>query len=127
MATTTVAFGIALIGLGIGGYFGTGSAHPTALIPAAFGLVLVILGSLARDPAKRKMSMHIAVVVGLLGLLGSIRGLISLPALLSGADVPLPAAVISKSLMAIVCAVFVGLCVRSFIEARRSRTGQSPA
>ena len=31
MAQTTIGFGIALILLGLGGYFGTGAEHPTAI------------------------------------------------------------------------------------------------
>jgi hypothetical protein len=42
--------------------------------------------------------------------------------LLSGADVQRPAAVVSQSLMAMLMAVFIGLCVRSFIAARRAAT-----
>ena len=49
-------------------------------------------------------------------------GLMGLPALLSGSEVERPAAVVSQSIMAILMAVFVGLCVRSFIAARRARS-----
>jgi mannose/fructose/N-acetylgalactosamine-specific phosphotransferase system component IIC len=66
LANTTIGFGIVLIVLGFGGYFGSDRVSPTALIPAAFGLLLVIFGALARDEKRRKMAMHIAVTVGLL-------------------------------------------------------------
>ena len=123
MATTTIGFGVVLIILGLAGYFGSGMASPTALIPAAFGLLLAIFGAMAKDDKKRKLAMHIAVTVGLLGFLGSVSGLFKLPALLSGGDVARPAAVISQSIMAILMAIFVGMCVKSFIDARRSRAG----
>jgi heme A synthase len=97
--------------------------HPTALIPAAFGLLLVVFGAMARDEKKRKMAMHIAVVVGLLGFLGTVSGLASLPAVISGGPVERPMAVVSKSIMAILMLVYVALCVKSFINARRSRAG----
>jgi hypothetical protein len=121
MANTTIGIGVLLIVLGFWGYFGTGTTSPTALIPAAFGLVLTICGLIARDEAKRKMAMHIAVVVGLLGFLGSVRGLTQLGTLLGGGEVARPQAVISQSIMAVLTGIFTILCVRSFIAARRAR------
>jgi fluoride ion exporter CrcB/FEX len=95
--------------------------HPTALIPAAFGLLLVVFGAMARDEKKRKMAMHIAVTVGLLGFLGTVPGLLKIGTLLSGGTVERPAAVISQSIMAVLMAVYVGMCVKSFIDARKRR------
>jgi fluoride ion exporter CrcB/FEX len=123
LANTTIGFGIVLIVLGLGGYFGTDRVSLTALIPAAFGLMLVIFGALARDEKRRKLAMHIAVTVGLLGFLGTVSGLVKLPTLLSGGEVARPAAVISQSIMAVLMAVYVGMCVKSFIDARRRRAG----
>ncbi len=123
MATTTIGFGIVLIVLGVGGYFGTDRVSVTALIPAAFGLLLVVFGALARDEKRRKMAMHIAVTIGLLGFLGTVSGLLQLPTLLSGGGVARPGAVVSKSIMAALMAVYVGMCVKSFIDARRRRAG----
>jgi len=120
MANTTIAFGGMLILLGIGGYFGTAAASPTALIPAAFGVVLVLLGVIARGEARRKIAMHIAVVVGLAGFLGSVGGLRDLGLYLGGADVARPAAAMAKSVMAILSGIFVMLCVLSFVQARRA-------
>jgi len=45
----------------------------------------------------------------------------ALPALFRGEEVPKLAAVISKSVMAILSLGFVAACVWSFISARRSR------
>jgi fluoride ion exporter CrcB/FEX len=121
LATTTIGFGIVLVVLGVGGYFGTDMVSPTALIPAAFGLLLIIFGARARDEKRRKMAMHIAVTIGLLGFLGTVSGLVDLPTLMSGGTVARPAAVISKSIMAVLMAVYVAMCVKSFIDARRRR------
>jgi hypothetical protein len=122
LATTTIGFGIVLILLGLGGYFGTDRVSMTALIPAAFGLLLVIFGMLARDDKRRKLAMHIAVTVGLLGFLGTVPGLVKLPTLLMGGDVQRPPAVIAQSIMAVLMAIYVAMCVKSFIDARRRRT-----
>ncbi|DAC36162.1 MAG TPA: hypothetical protein HA286_04195, partial [Candidatus Poseidoniaceae archaeon] len=62
----TQIVGGALILEGIGFYFGTGMESFTAFIPSFFGLPLLILGVAAgRIPEKRKLIMHIAVVIGL--------------------------------------------------------------
>ena len=121
MATTTIGFGIVLILLGLGGYFGTDRVSLTALIPAAFGLLLVIFGALARDDKRRKMAMHIAVTVGLLGFLGTAPGLVKLPMLLMGGEVQRPAAVVAQSIMAVLMAIYVAMCVKSFIDAVKGR------
>jgi len=121
MAKVTIAVGVVLIALGVWGFIGTGSAHPTALIPAYFGLVLAICGSLAitEDTKRRMLWMHIAVTVGLLGFLGTAAAVVDEVRMLRGTAFPHPIAVEEKAAMSVVCLVFVALCVRSFIAARR--------
>jgi hypothetical protein len=121
LATTTIGFGVALIILGVGGFLYSGMTAPTALIPAAFGLLLVVFGGMAKNESKRKVAMHIAVTVGLLGFLGTVSGVVDVMKMLSGMVVERPAASVSKSIMALLMAVFVGMCVKSFIDARRAR------
>jgi hypothetical protein len=118
MGPVTIGFGIALVVLGFAGYFGTGAAHPTALIPAAFGLALLFLGLLALKEAFRKHAMHLAAVVGLLGFVGGLVRLIQ-----KGVDLN-PASVCTL-IMTLLCAGFVGLCVRSFVVARRRRVAST--
>lgn len=123
MAKTTVYFGVVLILLGILSFILTGNKFPTSLIPAFFGILLVIFGRLAETPdAKRRMLfMHIAVTVGLLGFLGTATSLVYVVQLFNGKLFPYPAAVEEKAAMAVLSLIFVILCVRSFIAARRSR------
>ena len=121
MATTTIIFGVVLIVLGVGSYFGTSMVSPTALIPAVFGLLLVIFGALARDEKRRKMAMHVAVAIGLVGFAGTIAGVLKLFTLLAGGEVARPTAVIAQSIMAILMLVYVAMCVKSFIDARKRR------
>ncbi len=124
MAQTTRFFGLALVALGIIGYVATDAVSITALIPAFFGIVLVILGWVARNERYRRHTMHFAAVIGVVGFAGAAPGLAGLLALLSGGEVQRPAAAVSQSIMAILMAIFVGLCVRSFIDARRARRAQ---
>ena len=122
MPSITLALGAVLIILGLAGYFLTGGVSLTALIPAAFGLVIAAAGLLARDERKRKHAMHAAVAVALLGFLGSVRGLLQIGALFAGTAAR-PAAVVSQSLMAVLTLGYIAIAVRSFIQARRARSG----
>jgi hypothetical protein len=123
MAKLTILFGVLLILLGLFGYFATGHVHPTALIPSGFGLLLVIFGFLAETPdtRRRMLFMHIAVTLGLLGFLATVKGLFQWFQLMQGKYFAYPSAVQSKAAMAAICLSFVLLCVRSFITARRAR------
>lgn len=122
MAILTICFGVVLVVLGDWGYVATGSLHPTALIPTWFGLALVLFGALATWNAKRRMMwMHIAVLIGLLGFLGAASRAITEVIHAHGAPLAHPVAVEDQVAMAVICLVFVGLCVRSFIAARRLR------
>jgi len=124
LAKVTLLFAIALIVLGLVGYFGTGSQHATALIPTWWGLALGLFGFLAMSPseARRKLFMHINVTIGLLGFLGAtveaIRGYVHATSL---GHEPDRIALASKVTMASLLLVYVILCVRSFINARRAR------
>ena len=121
MAKLTIATAILLMLVGIGFYIGTGASSITALIPALFGLPIFAFGLVARDEFKRKHAMHGAVLFGLLGFLGSFSmGFRKWMALASGAEIPRPLAAYEQLAMAIICGVFVVLCVISFIQARRT-------
>jgi hypothetical protein len=124
MARLTILFGIVLILLGGFGYVATGSHFPTALIPSLFGVILGLLGFFAYtpDPKRHMVLMHIAVTVGLLGFLFTINGVIQFFEMMAGRQFPHPSAVEEKAAMSILLLIFVLLCVRSFIRARRART-----
>lgn len=126
MAPVSIALGGFLIVLGLVAYFGTGQVSLTALIPSYCGLGFLVLGILAFKENLRKHVMHGAAALGLLGFL--VTGAMGMPKvakLLAGGDVERPAAAITQTIMAFACGVFVVLCVRSFILARRARAGQS--
>ena len=122
MAKLTIVFGILLIALGATAFVLLGH-HPHTLIPAAFGLLLAIFGALANspDPKRRMLFMHIAVTVGLLGFLGTIPGIIGVFQMAAGHAVARPDAAKVQAIMGTLCLIFVLLCVRSFIAARRAR------
>jgi hypothetical protein len=121
MAKVTLVFAVLFIALGLVGFITTGSQYPTALIPAVLGLLLGVFGVLSFNPSRRKLFMHINVTLGLLGFLGTVMGLIQWFQMLAGATVKNPAATESKAIMALLCLIYVSLCVRSFIAARKAR------
>jgi hypothetical protein len=117
----TIIYALLLIVLGLGGYILTDFVSVTALIPAFFGVVFLVLAFLAKKESLRKHMMHVASLLGLLAFLGSVMGLKGLFLLLAGEDVERPEAAISRSIMALLSLAYCGLCLRSFIRARRSR------
>ena len=129
MAKIAIVFGILVALVGVVGYIETHFWH--AFIPVVLGVLLILLGVVANtENLKRRMlAMHIAVTLGLLGFLGTIPGLIAMGGYLAGhrqAEVAgiavghkLAAEV--QSATSILCLIFVALCVRSFIAARRAR------
>ena len=118
MPSTSIACGTLLVLIGILGYVNgvmTNHASVTALIPAFFGIVLLLLGIVARkNEGLRKHLMHAAVLVALLGFLASAGRLLS-----KVSEITYNAAVVSQVSMALVCLLFVILAVKSFIDARR--------
>jgi hypothetical protein len=120
MGPITIVFGLVLIALGFSGYFNSTAEapSPTVWTPAEFGAVLVLLGALALKDNLRKHAMHAAALVGTLGFLAA-AGRIVQKLVTDGKVEGSPA--IHTGLMALVCGVFVGLCVKSFIDARRRR------
>lgn len=112
-------FAVIFVLLGVGAYVITGMQSWTALIPAILGVLLALAGAFSLKSLKH--GGHAAATVGLLGFLGSVPGLFKLPALISGAPLERPAAVATQSIMAVLCLVFVALCVKSFIDARKGK------
>lgn len=121
MPSTAIVCGVLLILVGIIGYvFGVinGNASFTALIPAIFGIVLAVLGFLARSKENLRMHlMHGAVIVGLLGFFMTAGRLV-----MNISKIALNAATLAQISMSLICLVFVILCIKSFIDARRART-----
>ena len=154
MQYTTMGFGVLLIVIGLVGYF-TSSGQPadgeatgaevaadqqeskesedskassskTALIPTALGVLFLMCGTFAWKEAWRKHAMHVAAGLALVGVLAS-AGRIGMK-LGQGEGIDFGAkATIYLLLMLLICLIFLGLCIRSFILARRARDVEKPA
>lgn len=133
MPVVTVVFGLLLVALGLWGRFGgdwglwapLGLPAPehlsgTALIPAYFGAAFVVLGLLALKESYLKHAMHLAAMLGIIGLLAAGGRLFSTGWKWGVGGV-------SLATMAGLCALFVLLCVNSFIQARRRRRARETA
>lgn len=119
MPGTAIWIGRVLILIGLIGYgygIANGNASLTAMIPAAFGLVILVLGHLSAANEKlRKHLMHAAMLIGVIGFIVPLIRLV--PKL---GELTLSAAVVSQVAMSAACLIFVVLGVRSFIAARQS-------
>lgn len=130
MPKVTVVFGLLLCALSAvvaGVFFMRGEFKSFSwLIPTGVGLPLVVLGVVAAKNAGARMHvMHAAVTLALLGgLLALFQGVSQIVRLaFQGKEIqPLAATMIWA--MAILCFVFVGMCVQSFIAARKAREKQ---
>ena len=121
MAKPSIIIAALLIALGAYGYSkaepkeDTGKPSPTALIPAFFGAPILVCGVLALNAARRKHAMHCAATIGLLGLIGAAVMLIKS----HNAGTLTELKRTSMVGMAILCLMYVLLCVRSFLAARK--------
>jgi peptidoglycan/LPS O-acetylase OafA/YrhL len=129
MARVAMLFGALLIVLGLVGYLapemlgqvGPEGTSPTALIPAAIGAILFLCGLIVEfKPSARKHVMHLAAAIGLIGAVGGI-----MPLQRSKMDFS-KASAVSGLLMILLCAIFVVLCIRSFVLARIARSEGLP-
>ena len=151
MAKITILFAAMLIAVGSLGYLGSVPAPPaangaedvaesvetdgestettakpkrsvTALIPAFIGGILLVCGVVALNEGFRMHAMHGAVLVGLLGMLAGLgRGASGLGKFFAGDPSLNQRSFLFVWLMTIICAVYVGLCVNSFLQARKQR------
>jgi hypothetical protein len=122
MAKLTIWFGVLIAAISVGFWLAMGRTEMAALHPAGIGVLLVVCGLLANtdDTKKRMLWMHIAVTLGLISFLTTgIRAVISLA---TGTAMSVnPGGFEERVAIALVSLLYVALCVRSFIAARRAR------
>ena len=119
MPKTAILLGFLLILIGVVGYvygMNAGNASPTALIPAAFGFIIMDCGILSMiKEGWRKHLMHVAVALALVGFI-----MVAARVLMKISTFAISAASVSQLSMAAVCLIFVVLGIRSFSAARRN-------
>jgi hypothetical protein len=128
MPTLSVMFGVILTALGLVAYFdpaplGVGkdggpavAGHPSGLSPVGVGAILILAGAVSMAaPNARKHAMHAAAAVSLLGTVGGL-----VPVALRGFRIEEVAVKVGLG-MSVFSAIFLALCVNSFIQARKAR------
>lgn len=118
MPQTGIRTGLLLILIGAAGYFAGGRVSVTALIPAFFGLPILLSSLLAQKEKFLKHGMHGAAFFALLGFLAPLGRLIPVAA---KGEFELNLATCAQLAMILVCGIFLVLCIRSFKAARRVR------
>jgi hypothetical protein len=117
MVRFTSVLGIALVVLGVGAYVLTSAASVTALIPAFVGVPLLICGALARSATRRRPSLMVALVIALLGALGSAMNAVKIGEAIAG-TAQRPAAVWVSTIMFVLLVVYVVAGARALLGSR---------
>ncbi|OBJ67508.1 hypothetical protein [Mycobacterium sp. 1274756.6] len=126
MTRLTQAIGAILVVTGVVAYIATSAASVTALIPAFVGAALLAAGLIARKPAAHRHAIHAALVVALIGALGSLMQVAKIGALFDG-TAERPAAIIVSTVMFVLLVGYLVAGVRSFIAARQAQPESDPA
>ena len=130
MPRYTIITGLFLILLGAYGYLSYDSV--TVLIPAFIGFLIMVFGILAVNEKRRRMFIHLAIVIAVIGLSASIKSVLSIPGLLECSSIGdgtiencslflRPLAELFKSLMAIILLPYFFVSIAFFVKARLSK------
>jgi nucleoside recognition membrane protein YjiH len=120
LALTTWTGGL-LVATGVIAYVATDAVSLTALIPAAFGVLLLIAALIGRSSeTARKHAMHAGLVVALVGALGALMNVVKIGDHFAG-TAERPGAIIASTVMFVLLVVFLVAGVRSFVKARAAR------
>lgn len=116
MIKTTTNFGIVLIVIGLIAYVSLHEISVAALIPALLGMAMSLLGRSAKNEKYAKKSINAAVLLAFLGFLGA--GLRVMDGMFNPAIKSIGVELIFQAALAVICAVYIGLAVKYYYEAR---------
>ena len=130
MARYTLITGLLLVLLGLYGYFSYNTI--TVLIPAFIGTLIALFGFMAFNEKRKRLFIHIAIVVVVVGLSASAKSLPSIPGLIDCFNNPAldivscpkfqrPLAELFKSVMSLVLIPYMLVSITFFIKSRLSR------
>ena len=130
MARYTLITGLLLVLLGLYGYFSYNTI--TVLIPAFIGTLIAFFGFMAFNEKRKRLFIHIAIVVVVVGLSASAKSLPSIPGLFDCFNNPAldivscpkfqrPLAELFKSIMSLVLIPYMLVSITFFIKSRLSR------
>ncbi|MFP8958526.1 hypothetical protein ACLI4Y_17580 [Natrialbaceae archaeon A-CW3] len=111
--TVGTAVGVLLVVIGITAYVVTDFASVTALIPAIFGVLFVVLGLVGTRTEHAALAIYGLAGLSVLGIAGSTRAIPDLLELLTGGTVDAPVAVGTQGAMILCSLVVLVLAVRA--------------
>tara|TARA_B100001769_G_scaffold20490_1_gene13656 strand:- start:43 stop:405 length:363 start_codon:yes stop_codon:yes gene_type:complete len=111
--TASLVNAVALISMGLWGYFASDNKAITALIPVIIGVILLLMNNGVKN--ENKVIAHIAVMLTLLILIGLIKPLTG------SIDSENSMATIRVVIMILTSAFALWSFIKSFINARKSR------
>lgn len=120
MTRVSVGCGVLLIALGVGGHFAMAQDRWVGWISAALGLLILLLGLAALNERMRKNAVHAAVFAGLLGFVGTASALVRL-----GQKLLEEPGLVVQATMAVLCAVFVLLSMKSLWNMQSTPAGSA--
>jgi uncharacterized membrane protein len=126
VVSSTRALGGVLILVGVVAYVVTQFESVTALLPAFLGVPVLALGLVAGRERARRPAIIAALVLALLGALGTAGNLGDLPALLTGEEVERAAAVVTSAITALLCLIYLVAGVR-WVRSGRDRGATTDA
>jgi len=121
VAERTIGLGAALVILGIGtfGLLGFDFSSWTPLIPAFFGLPILALGIVAQQGSGSFLLLiGGAMLLAVLAFAGTVSSLLEVPALLSGAPVGRPMAVLEQAITALLTGTYVLIALQAVVAQR---------
>ncbi len=128
MSYFTMLLGLALAGLGFYGKFGLASQSWTALIPVVFGLAFLTFGEGMRSMKKyHRLFLGLAIVLSLIGIAGTYKSAIQMPALLRGEEllrengtrITLEAVAVQAAMLG-ACAVYLVIGLVVFFQGKKA-------
>ena len=122
MAKVTLGFSLIYILMGIIGYYASGKASVTALIPSFFGIAFFVFSLVAvKKPSLNKHMLHGIMFLVLLSLGGTFKGFGKMLSWMGGQEVERLMAVQIQGVFFILNFILLILGINSFIQARKSR------
>ena len=108
MKILTISFGTVLTVLGIVYYYVTDTSGISVMVPVVFGIFIILLGFL-QGRWKHRHPLYGSLILAVLVFIGSLRALFNLFKMLTGGEVAEPTAVLVRSLIGVLCMVFIAL------------------
>jgi hypothetical protein len=119
MVRFTTTLGAALVLLGIGAYVLTSAVSVTALIPAFVGVPLLVCAAVARAETRRRAALAAALVIALLGALGSSMNVLKIGDAIAG-TAQRPSAVWVSTIMFVLLVAYLVAGGRALLTSRAS-------